>query len=68
LVDELANSAVRFQDRVAMVHGAGQIRVRERNPPEWGAAQNFARRGLPVAPEEKSRLRIQVGVAPSDSG
>ena len=48
-----------------MIHGASQVGVGEGNSAEWGAAQNFAGRGLAVASEEKAWLWIQVGVSPA---
>jgi len=65
LIHDLTNRPVRLQNRVTMIHGAGQIRIRKGDAPKRRAAQNLAGRGLSIASKEKSRLRIQIRVSPA---
>src|SRR5438034_976685 len=48
-----------------MIAGAGEIRIRKRDPTVRTIAQNIPWRRLSVDAEEKSRLRIHVRVAPA---
>src|SRR2546423_15536152 len=62
---ELLNRAICFADGVAMVTGAGKVRVRKRNPPVRLIPQDVPRRRLAVSAEEKARLRIHVRMPPA---
>ena len=65
LVQQLPHRPMRLQDRITMVHRPRQIRIRESDSPKWRTAQNVTRRRLAISTKEKSRLRIEIRVAPS---
>src|SRR5438552_3854834 len=48
-----------------MIAGAGEIRIRKRDPTVRLIPQHIPRRRLAVRAEEKSRLRIHVRVSPA---
>src|ERR1051326_1397160 len=62
---ELRDGAVRFANRVPMIHRTGQIGVRERNAAMRSVAQHVARGRPAVRPKEETRLRIHVGMTPA---
>src|ERR1700734_1999176 len=47
-----------------MIHGAGKIRVRERDSSKRPIAQGLTRRRISVQAEEKPRLRINKRMSP----
>ena len=61
----LADSAIRFTDRVAVIHGTGKIGIRKSDSTVGAVAEHVAGRGLAVDAEEKAGLRIHAGVSPS---
>jgi hypothetical protein len=65
LVQQLPHSALGFQNRAAMIHDAGQIRIREHYATEWGSPQNLARCGFSAIAKEKTWLRVEVCVPPA---
>ena len=50
---ELRHRPIRLADRVAVIHGPGEIGIREGDSTVRLVAQNVARRGLAVTPKKK---------------
>src|SRR6266566_3865322 len=63
--EQLLYRAIRLANRVPMIAGPGEIRIRKRNPPVRTIPQDVPRRRLVIDPEKKPRLRIDVGVTPA---
>ena len=59
------DGAIGFANRVAMIRGAGEIGVGERNASVRTIAQDIAGRGISVQAEEEAGLWIDVGVPPA---
>ena len=61
---QLLDRAISLADRVAMIHGAGEIGICKRDATVWPIAQDVARRRLAAQTEEEAGLRIH-GLAAS---
>jgi hypothetical protein len=71
VTNELLDRAISLTNRIPVIAGASEIRVRKSYPSVRTPAQHIPRRRLAVRAEEKSRLRIHVRVSPAvedDSG
>jgi hypothetical protein len=55
--EELLHGAVRFVDGVAVIHRAGQVGVRERDPAARPVAQDVARCGPATDADEEAGLK-----------
>src|ERR1700691_1512721 len=64
-VQQLVDRPVAFDKRVAMIHGAGKIRVRERDSSKRPIAEGLTRSRISVQAEEESRLGIDKRMAPA---
>jgi hypothetical protein len=62
----LAFSAIGFADRVAVIHRAGKIGVRKRDPTVRSIAQNVTRRRLAIHARRKSPAADSRTRGPSD--
>src|SRR5512138_2858214 len=64
LIEQLLHCSARLKNRTPVIHDPGEIGISKSYPSKRRVAQNVARGRLPIFAEEKSRLRIQIGVAP----
>ncbi len=55
--EQLLDSSLSFQYRIAVVHRPGEIGVCKCDPAEWSIAQDLSRRRPTLPAEEKARLR-----------
>src|SRR6266436_1050326 len=62
---QLFHGSIGFANRVPMIAGPSEVRIRKRDPPVRTIPQDVPRRRLAIDAEKESRLRIHVRVAPA---